>query len=194
MQIDDSWQAFSERLACQWTLHVAVVPCQPSADALARLNERNLQVLRALASLDERRMESGDEESPWWQEIQRVESKLDLLLDLVDRLVMPEGGLPPRQALSFNAVGAVLPSGLWAGQAQALLRLHFDRCRAMPLELLARMGRQLDAQTVFVRFDGLSEMVEEGLERLVFCHHRREVAEARASSVGENVSGIKSRM
>jgi hypothetical protein len=40
----------------------------------------------------------------------------------------------------------------------------------------------------------MSEMVEDGLERFVFCHHRRKVAEARLTGATENVLGSKHRV
>jgi len=192
MQFDEKWQAFSDLVAYEGRLCVSAEPFDATPDAIARHNERNLHVLRALLSLDERKPEGNpDEESPLSQELQRMESKINVLLDMVDRMLMPASLLPPRQPVRFNAVGAVLPGSVLPPGDSLLLRLHFDVCRALPLEIPARRGRFVDAGTVFVCFCDVSEVVQDGLERFVFCHHRRKVAEARLIASGENVLSSK---
>lgn len=196
MQSDQPWQQFSERMAYEGSLHLAVEACAPAPDDIARYNERNLHVLRTLLSLDDRRADSAaDEDDPVLQELQRMDSKINVLLDIVDRLLLPVSLLPARHSVRFNAVGMTLPPGLLPPNAEnLLLRLHFDACRALPLELPARAGRGSDPQNTFVYFCELSELVEDGLERFVFCHHRRKVAEARLLAANESVSGSKPRM
>jgi hypothetical protein len=195
MQTEEKWQQFSERMAYEGSLHIAVEALDPAPDAIARYNERNLHVLRTLASLDERRVESNsDDDSPVMQELQRMDSKINVLLDIVDRLLMPSTLLPGRQAVRFNAVGVTVPENLLPTADALLVRLHFDTCRALPLELPSQLGRRLNDGRAFVYFCQLSELVEDGLERFVFCHHRRKVAEARLTAPTESVSGSKHRM
>jgi hypothetical protein len=190
-QAEASWQAFAERVTYQGQLHLAIEPCEPTPDEAARLNERNLHVLRSLTSLDERKAESlNDEDNPLVQELQRMDSKLNVLLDIVDRLLLPATLLPPRQPVSFNAVGLVVPASGLPPAHSVRVRLHFDACRALPLELLAQRAKTLD-ENVFFCFRELSEMVEDGLERFVFCHHRRQVASARLIGSIETVPGSK---
>lgn len=194
-QVDEKWQAFSERVTYQGQPHVGVEAFDPHAEALARLNERNLHVLRSLASLDERRADTAnDDDSPLMQELQRMDSKINVLLDIVDRLLLPATLLPPRQPVSFNAVGLVVPEILLPADSRLLVRLHFDACRALPLELPAQRGKAVGNDNVFLFFRELSDMVEDGLERFVFCHHRRKVAEARLTGLVESVPGGKHRV
>jgi len=195
MHTDDKWQQFSERMAFEGSLHLAVEPFQPVPDTVARLNERNLHVLRTLASLDERRPDTGnDEDNPVMQELQRMDSKINVLLDILDRLLMPSLLLPPRHTVKFNAVGLLVPQSVVPADSQLLVRLHFDACRALPLEIPARHGPAPEGGNAFIYFCELNEMVEDGLERFVFCHHRRKVAEARLTGSSENVPGSKPRM
>ncbi|GGA27618.1 PilZ domain-containing protein [Dyella nitratireducens] len=192
---EEKWQAFSERVTWQGHPHLAIEPFEPTPDDVARLNERNLHVLRTLASLDERRVENaGDDDNPVMQELQRMDSKLNVLLDIVDRLLLPATLLPPRQPVSFNAVGLVVPASLLSSDGHLLVRMHFEACRALPLELPVQRGKAIGNDNVFLCFRELSETVEDGLERFVFCHHRRKVAEARLSGVPENVPGHKHRV
>ncbi len=181
---EQTWAAFSERMAYEGELHIAVEPLDMRSPALAGYNDRNLYVLRALASLDERRPENGGEEdSPLMQELLRMDSKINVLMEVVNRLLIPPGQLPAREEIRFNALGVVLPQALLPASERLLVRLHFEACRVLPLELPGRVERQLDDQKVFVAFTDCSEMVAEGLERVVFRHHRRKVAESRITAM-----------
>jgi hypothetical protein len=195
MHTDEKWQPFCDRMAYEDTLHVAVDTLDPAPGALARYNERNLHVLRTLSSLDERRVENtNDDDNPLMLELQRLDSKINVLLDIVDRLLMPTALLPARHAVRFNAVGVTVPESLLPSSDALLVRLHFDTCRALPLELPARLGHRLGNGHAFVCFYDMNELVEDGLERFVFCHHRRKVAEARLTASNENVLGSKYRV
>lgn len=181
---DTTWQEFSQRMAYEGSLHMTVAPLDSSADALADYNERNLHVLRALASLDERRADGGSEDdNPMMQELLRMDSKINVLMEVVNRLLIPMAQLPARRAIRFNALGIVVPQDILPADEQLLLvRLHFDACRALPLELPGSLERRLDDGSAYIAFMESNETVEDGLERFVFRHHRRKVAEARATS------------
>jgi hypothetical protein len=182
---DDKWTEFSERMAYEGSLHMAVVPLDNTPEALAGYNERNLHVLRALASLDERRAEGGsDDDNPLMQELLRMDSKINVLMEVVNRLLIPIAQLPGQHPIRFNALGVVVPqSVLPASDHPLLVRLHFDACRALPLELPGHLERRMDDGSAYIAFIESTEMVEDGLERFVFRHHRRKVAEARATGM-----------
>ncbi|WP_158628810.1 PilZ domain-containing protein [Dyella choica] len=195
MQTEERWQAFSERVTYEGPVHLAIEPFEPTPEDVARLNERNLHVLRSLASLDEHKADiANDGDTPLMQELQRMDSKLNVLLDIVDRLLLPVALLPPRQVVSFNVIGLIVPNQLVPPDSGLRVRLHFDACRALPLELLVERGKAVGDDNVFLFFRELSEMVEDGLERFVFCHHRRKVASARLTGTAETVLGSKHRM
>ena len=182
---EEMWHEFSQRMTYEGVLHIGVdsLKSMPDALALAGYNERNLHVLRALASLDERRAENGsDEDSPMMQELLHMDSKINVLMEIVNRLLIPVALLPARHPIRFNALGVVVPQGMLPEADQLLVRLHFDACRALPLELPSQLVRRLDDGNAFVSFFQPSELVGDGLERFVFRHHRRKVAEARLTS------------
>jgi len=182
---DASWQDFSERVTYDDGLHVACVALSAPLGDLQRaaMRDRNLSVLNTLAAFNERRSDALDEESPVGQEMQRLDSKLNVLMAMLDQLLQRGADLPPRSRVSFNAVGALLPSSLWpAGSELSLVQLHFDGCLALPLELLARRAQERDADHVFVVFESMDEATCDAIERLVFRHHRRKVAELRSAT------------
>jgi hypothetical protein len=176
----DAWQAFCERVACEDRLHLKLEPLPVRDGGLEPDDERNLHVLNTLASLEERRAESAEDAGPLMQELVRLDSKLNVLMEVVNRLLVPDSALPARQPVRFNACGAVLPAALLAPPAEAYaLGIHFDACRALPLVLPARLARRLDDGQAFLAFEVAQPAVAEGLERLVFRQHRRKVAGAR---------------
>lgn len=178
-----AWEQFEQRLACEEHWHADGRPLDwpVPEDTLARLAERNAAALATVAALEERRAESADDDNPVVQELLRLDAKLNALIDMVNRLALPPDALPPRQALRFNAIGAVLPAALAPADGALLLRLRFDACPGVPLELAARVERRFDDARVFVAFHGVGDGVAASLERLVFRHHRRKVAGARQS-------------
>ena len=182
---DVAWQAFSERVSCEGQWHVDCVAIDwPLTTAGAnQLVERAATVLASIAALEDRRAEAVDEASPLQQEIQRLDAKLTALIDIVNLLLVPASALPPRQPLRFNAIGAVLPAVLIPPGEALLLRLRFDVCRSLPLELAARVERTLDEGRVFVAFAPVGDALGDAIERLVFRHHRRKVADARQLTV-----------
>ncbi|WP_199096895.1 PilZ domain-containing protein [Dyella sp. ASV21] len=181
----DTWQAFNDHVMYEDALHVAcVAQPQPLADLeLLALRERNLSVLSTLATFAERRSEPTDEDNPAAIELQRLDSKLNVLMAMLDQLLRRNVELPPRHSVCFNAVGAVLPRVIWPeGSDFAVVHLHIDGCLALPLELPARLLQERDKDHVFVAFETMDEVTRDALERLVFRHHRRKVAGRRLAA------------
>lgn len=179
---DVAWKTFSERVTWDGRFHATCEPAAPpAAAALASINDRNANVLVAVAALMDRRVDTGEDDNALSQEVARLDAKLNVLMEIVNRLLLPQSALPPRISLRFNGLGAVLPwEGLPPVGQPVLLKLHFDVVRALPLELPGvRQAGPLDGKG-FVAFEGLSEPVRDEIERLVFRQHRRQVAEARA--------------
>lgn len=176
-----SWNEFEQRVSVEELLHVAIEPLawpMPQALALA-LAERNGNALAAIAALEERRVETPDDDNPLVQEMRRMDAKLTALVDIVNQLLVPTTVLPPRQLLRFNVVGALLPAALAPSGDAIVLRPRFDACPGLHLELAAQVERRFPDGRVFVVFALLGDALSDAIGRLVFRHHRRKVAEAR---------------
>lgn len=182
---DDAWQAFSERVSCEdrWPVQCEPLEWPLPAAELQRLGERILSTLSTIAALEERRSEATDENNPLLQEMQRLDAKLTALVDIVNRVLLPAQGLPARQSIRFNAIGAVVPAALLGGASSVLLRLHPDACPTLPLEIPAQVVRHLDGGDAFLLFATLPEPACDAIERFVFRLHRRKVAETRQSAL-----------
>ncbi len=175
------WDEFEQRVSIEESLHVdcELLAWPPPHEQLLWLAERNANTLAAIAALEERRADLAEDDSPLMQEMLRMDAKLTALVDIVNQLLVPASTLPPRQLLRFNAVGALLPASLVPEGEAVLVRLRFDLCRSLPLELPAQRERRFDDGRVFVVFNPLGDVLGDAIERLVFRHHRRKVAEAR---------------
>ena len=180
-----NWDAFEQRVSCEESLHMDVEPLvwPLSKVQQSSLAERNANTLAVIAALEERRAELGEDDSPLMQEMLRMDAKLNALIDIVNQLLVPVSSLPSRQLLRFNAIGAIVPAPLVPAGEAFLLRLRFDVCRSLPLELVTRPENPLDDSRMFVVFAPLSDALGDAIERLVFRHHRRKVAEARQLTI-----------
>ncbi|ULU27347.1 hypothetical protein [Dyella terrae] len=94
---DASWQAFSERVTYDDGLHVSCTALAELPGDLQRaaMRDRNLSVLGTLAVFSERRSEPADEENPLAQDMQRLDSKLNVLMAMLDQLLQQKAELPP---------------------------------------------------------------------------------------------------
>ncbi len=175
------WDEFEQRVSVEELLHIAVEPLAwPVSPAQALLlAERNSNALAAIAALEERRVDATDDDNPLVQEMRRMDAKLTALVDIVNRLLTPTETLGAQHLVRFNARGAVIPSELVPTGEAMLVSLRFDHCRSLPLEVPAQRESQCGEGHVFVAFTTISDALGDAIERLVFRHHRRKVAEAR---------------
>ncbi|HEU4530572.1 MAG TPA: PilZ domain-containing protein [Steroidobacteraceae bacterium] len=157
----------------------------PDKEELLRLNAENAQVLQADSSLEEhRRVEPRDESEPLFQELQRLEFKLDVVLRVMSNLLERQDAMPERRKFRIYAQGLE-----WAETAQApkpgalgVVSLYVNRSLPFPIQLPAEVSVVTPGTgetNVRIAFRGLSSHVGDLLEKLIFRHHRRLVAEAR---------------
>jgi hypothetical protein len=180
-----AWDEFQQLLACDgdWLAEIEPLSLPLDGRVAAGYAERNLSALGMLDVLEERPSDTSDEDDPLVLEIARLDAKLTALVHIVNRVLVRDAVMRPRHALRFNAVGALLPRELAPAGAAALLRIRLDGCPSLPLELPASVERRLPDGRVFVTFETISEALREGVERLVFRHHRRRVAVTRQGHV-----------
>ena len=161
----------------------------PPADglALARLNHDNHQLLGAESSLEEVRVQEAlkDESPALIHELQRLEFKVNILLRLTAELAMRNSGLPAPQPVRLTSRGME-----WAGEdtpavgESGLAAVYINPALPQPVRIPALVtGQRYDGATRYAQleFRGLSDAVIEQLDKLVFRHHRRLVAGAKAT-------------
>ena len=176
-----AWDEFQQLLACEgdWLAELEPLSLPLDERMAAGYAERNLAALGMLDVLDERTAEVSDEDSPLVQDLARMDAKLTALIHIINRVLIPDALTRPRHTLRFNAVGALVPPALALAGEGALLRIRLDACPSFPLELPVRVERRFPDGRVFLTFENHSDALGEGLERMVFRHHRRRVAVTR---------------
>jgi hypothetical protein len=161
------------------------VEALPSEQRLASINVSNEALIRACEGLEESHRPSED--SPELaHELARLEAKLNLVLELLGDWLRVQGGQPETRRVRFNAAGLEwwAPAGPESG---SLVQLTLHVCPAFPRamtlygQVLERAGEGGETR-ILVSFEGLSDPVLDGLERLIFRRHRREVAQRRGKA------------
>jgi hypothetical protein len=163
----------------------------PEGAVLSAITLENQQVLVADASLDEQRPhqdKKSDEEPELAEDLQRLETKINVLTQLMARLLNRGASLPPARSIRFHSQG--LEWRLDDEEVQpgvGLVHLHVSRYFPQALVLPGRIaGVHGDDEGRWVRFEfeGLSPAIVDLLERMIFRHHRRLVAGSRAAPRG----------
>jgi hypothetical protein len=164
---------YRDRLPLRW------VPQElPAGLEAERLAETNARLLAAVALLEEHH-KPADEPSATELELQRIHHKLNLLLELFSGFLLAQSPQPPAvslrlswRGLSWEAAETPPPG------ATGLVEIHLSRLLPQPLRWPARIIAGASG-TVSAEFEPVADFCQEALERHVFQHHRREVAEAR---------------
>jgi hypothetical protein len=166
----------------------------PPEQRLAAINAANESLIRSCEGLEEP-YRSYEESSDLAQELQRLDAKLTLVLDMLAEALRRPEDLPPGRRVRFNAHGIsweLTEARQQYPEPGALIRIECYVCAFLPkpLVMYGRMsGSAEDAagrvpERATVEFVGISQGLADALERLVFRRHRREVAQLRGQRRG----------
>ncbi len=151
------------------------------------LNARNEAALRLLCIRMEGPRESTDEQASS-HELAQIDFKLSLLMDLVGELLVRQLEMPVTRRVRLGSQGL-----LWEGPEgqetrlavgdRVLVTVYLDPYCPRPVAFPGRVYRSeqvldLDYRAGIV-LEGLSETVQDWLDRFIFRHHRRRIAQAR---------------
>lgn len=163
---------------------------------LAQVNASNEAFLRDLSivshggGLDSAGMDGGGlREAPelpeaLGRELQRLDLKLNLVLDLVSSLVYRQAEIPPVSPVRLSASGLRWSGDVPAPGQTVFLELYLQRGLPKPLCCYAEVvsgPQEYEAAEARVRFIGLCGATRDWLEKLIFRQHRREVAFRRSA-------------
>jgi hypothetical protein len=165
-------------LAYEEVLPVNWAPLAGAMDAAvaASVTERNVRLLQALAAIEDHGVsDKPDESTP---DLTRLDFKINLLLDLVGQLVVANRPRPAPVAIRFNSQGALwrVPAPPGPAGQQGMVEIHLRDFLAEPLRLVGTLTKVGADGEVAARFAPIGEPLADLLERLIFRHHRRQVA------------------
>ena len=175
MKDDVKTLSYDDALPMQWSELSAPL----EGVRLERLCESNANLLGRVAAIEERHRMVG-EEGELEQEINRLHSKIDLLLGLVASIARAHLKLPETVELRLSAdyvrwksVGPAPAAG-----SRIMISLYLNPCIAEPLQMPAVVQDQSDGR-LEACFEHPGASCYSALEQHVFLHHRRSVAETR---------------
>jgi len=152
---------------------------------LQRHADSNLHLLQACLALDDQiTHDNPDEAIPQSAELARLDSKMNLVLDLLGRLLAQHQSYPAPSRIRFNARGAEWTmAAAQAAQTDTetcgVLEIYLRECLVDPLKLIGRVEQIAKGGRVAVRFDAQPDAVMNLLGKFIFRQHRRRVADAR---------------
>jgi hypothetical protein len=168
--------AYQDILPVQWKS----LPRPLDRFALIGLDESNMLLLQACIAVEEHPARDKNEDlEPLAHELARLDFKLNLVLQLLSKLVSQEP-ISTATSIQFNALGAswtALGATPKVGD-RGLLRVQLRSSLPQPLELPAEVST-VSGATVRVMFPELSEGNAELIQKLAFLRHRRHVADVR---------------
>lgn len=172
---------YSDEIPIEWE------SCElPEGAVLDRYNAGVVRIVRALTSFEEIAGDPGEEITPLTHAVTRLEGKVDLLLNLVGRLVHRHVALPDRYRVRVCTGGiewADSPDDIDDGASGVVvvyLQPAIPISLRVPASIRSRV-RGADAVWTHLEFAGLSSEASDLLQKYVFRHHRREIARARDS-------------
>jgi hypothetical protein len=172
--------------ACRDQLHhAAILPVEWAARSgdedpalTARRLRRNLAALAVDAAGDERRDRPSDEGTPS-VDLQRIDSKLNAIMELFALLLERDLIVQVRAHLRFNAHGIEWQaSDAPAAGAAILVRIRLEACPALPLELAAVALDPPEQGWAAARFEAIRPALGDAIAKMVFREHRRQVADS----------------
>jgi len=167
---------FTDNISLTWK----PVEYQPDEAHLALVNESNDAFLRAVSAIGEFSREVSEEDAGMSQEIARLDLKVNLLLDLVSQLIYKQLDIPEKSRVTLS--GSEIEwyaSDLPAPGLTVFVQAYVQHGTPKPLCFYGKVAssqEEHDSGRARVRYVGLCGSAQSWLEKLIFRHHRREIA------------------
>lgn len=177
--------AYSDNISIAWR------PVTHALDQthLARVNASNEEFLRAVSVIGDaggqHQSEPPESMGVAGQELARLDLKVNLLLDLVGTLIYHSLDIPDTSPVRVSSTGVAWRGDVPAPGTTVYLELYIQRGLPKPLCCYGEVASTREdyaAGRAQVRFKGLSGAALSWLEKLIFRHHRREVAYQRSAA------------
>ena len=158
-------------------LSIELLTEAPREQELLQANEGNETLLRSITALEEKM--DHDEDDELAQELKRQDMKLNLILDLIGTLLQQYQVIPQARDIQLTAASVRLNLVLNAQTQYCRVQLYIEPSIPKPLTLFGRCHPSSQAGMTDVIFEGLSQSVTDNLDKFIFRHHRRRIAQAR---------------
>jgi hypothetical protein len=168
--------SFTDNISITWK----PIAYQPDDSHLALVNESNESFLRAVSAISEVAKDVSEDSPVLSQELSRVDLKLNLLLDLVSQLIYQQSDIPAVTQVTVSSSEIK-----WRGEglpepgATVFIQVYIQRGTPKPLCFYGKVvstPEDTASGCARVRYIGLCGSAKTWLDKLIFRHHRREVA------------------
>lgn len=156
---------------------------------LEQINLETARVLQALAVFEDAPRAAGNDSDPATQELHHLEAKIDVLLSLMGGIVAERGCVAPQHNLVLRA-GSVEWCGGAAAERQngdtGFAKIYVNPTLPLPLRLPARIVGTVErsgTRWLLTQFEQLTPHVSDGMQKLIFRRHRRQIALSRGTGV-----------
>ncbi len=159
------------------------LPNCPDDNELSRLHDAALRIVHVALAWDETPLSNEASEESGGRQYELVEFKVNLLLELVSELLTRDQPLPIPAAVQLTGEGLWWKTARPPGVSEILrMEPYILPSIPKPLVLIGEVTcieRSDDLYRVHARFLQMSELLQNAMEKMIFRHHRRLVAEAR---------------
>lgn len=156
-------------------LHLEVIADYPAAGDLQVHYAANDKLLKASNALQEHIIDTEDyaELAP---EFARLDNKVNMILELLSLVIAEQIQLPPSHTVQMSAVALAVHSSLSFSPGEKVsIGIYFEPTIPRPLQLFGEV-MAVDEWVTDIKLDSIPASMADGLEKLVFRRHRREVA------------------
>lgn len=159
-------------------LSLDLLDAAPRDYELQHANDSNDFLLRSVAALEEKI--EHDDPDPVWQELKRQDMKLNLILDMIGTLLLQQKLVPPPSELQLTASGLHIGATQTPAPAQhCRVQLYIEPAIPKPLTLYGQCHPSAQAGMIDIAFNGVGKSVTDNIDKFIFRHHRRRIAQAR---------------
>lgn len=173
--------AYEDWLPLKWS----VVKGETPIATLSRIHDANEKFLRRAATLEEEPSNITESHPELVKEFLRLESKLNLVTDMVGAVLAKHLKLPKLCSMRLTAEGiSWISDKVPRADSHVLIELYLLSNYPYPLTFLGRVQsveKSPEGRRTTVVFDEMGEGLRDWLEKTIFRHHRRQIALSRRS-------------
>ncbi len=162
-------------LPCQWQSNTL------SSTELQQLRQHTLDTLHQIHLLEHQSRELSEDDSEAMVHIHRLESKINMVMEVLTDFMASQQHIPKSQPLALSAVGLTWqPDEQPTAGEPILIDLYLCPRYPRPVVIPA-IVESSDTDQCYAAFCFDSEQEKERLEQIIFLYHRRQIAETRRS-------------
>ena len=169
-------------------VEIKVLTEEPDTISITEIQQVNYRVLRQVLTLEEQVTDTQlyhDDSRHGTRDIQRVEAKVDLLLDLLGGLIQLQIPKPmSRKVIVSNTAIQIagIPADFQSQSGWLMVLLYLHAYSIEPLRILVNTGTNMTHvgdQQFRMHFAHFTDGERDLLEKIIFRHHRKSIARNR---------------